>query len=120
MPGSLAICRLAAEDPVPLWATQGAFCCLTRTPEELSVVCQTDSVPSGVKAERGWRALAVRGPLDFGQTGIVAELTGRLAAAAVSVFVVSTYDTDYLLVRENDTPRAIAALRDAGHTVSLE
>ena len=116
--GSYAICRLGAGDRLPRWTTQGAFSSVTRTPEELSVVCEVGVVPDGVQAERGWRALAVRGPLDFSLTGVLAGLAGPLASAAISIFAVSTYDTDYVLVRERDLARAVVAIREAGHSVS--
>ena len=118
LPGRYAICRLEAADPVPPWAMQGTFFSVTRTSMELSIVCDMAAVPPGVRAEPDWRILAVQGPLDFGLTGIIAELAGHLAAAAISVFVVATYDTDYLLVRDAALSRAVAALRDAGHLIS--
>jgi hypothetical protein len=90
---------------------------VTRSDTELSVVCREEDVPAGASAERGWRALEVAGPLDFSLTGIVASLVSPLADAAVPIFVLSTFDTDYLLVREPDLPRAVEALRAAGHTV---
>lgn len=120
LPGRYSICRMDAETQVPQWAIRGAFFSVTRTVGELSVVCETAAVPPGVQAENDWRVFAVQGPLNFGLIGIVAELSGRLAAAAVSIFVVSTYDTDYLLVREVDVNRAVAALREAGHSVFSE
>jgi hypothetical protein len=116
-PGSFAICRLASADAVPAWAARGRVSSVTRTPDELSIVCEAGAVPVSVRAERGWRALMVEGPLEFGLTGILAGLTGALASAAVGVFSVSTYDTDYLFVREADVQRAVAALRAAGHRV---
>jgi len=118
IPGRYAICRLNAAATAPAWAVGGAFSSITRTATELSIVCLTDNVPADVEAQRGYRALAVRGPLDFGLIGLVAQLSATLAAVAISIFVVSTYDTDYLLVRDADLDRAAAALRDAGHTVS--
>jgi len=117
--GGYAICRLVADAPVPAWATRGAFSCVTRTAHELSIVCESDDVPADVKAERNYRGLAVRGPLDFSLVGVVAALAGTLADAAVSIFVVSTHDTDYLFVRDADLDRAVATLRAAGHIVSI-
>jgi hypothetical protein len=78
------------------------------------------AVLPGVQAEPDWRVLAIQGPLDFALTGVIAGLSGRLAAAAISVFVVSTYDTDYVLVRDADVSRAVAALRDAGHAICVD
>ena len=116
--GSYAICRLSADTPVPSWASRAAFSSTTRTPNELSIVCASEDVPPDVQAQRGYRGLVVRGPLDFSLVGIVASLAGALAAAAISIFVVSTHDTDYLFVRDADLDRAVAVLREAGHTVA--
>ena len=118
MPGRYAVCRLAAGAEFPGWAGRSGFSSITRTPNELSIVCATDDVPADAEAERGFRGFAVRGPLDFSLVGIVAALSSPLAAAGISIFVVSTYDTDYLFVREADLDRASAALRTAGHTVA--
>lgn len=84
-------------------------------PTELSAVCAFDLVPPGTQCEGPWRILAVRGPLDFALTGVMASLATPLADAGVSLFAVSTHDTDYLLVRAADLDRAVAALRAAGH-----
>ena len=118
LPDVYAICRLSASAAAPSWTGGGAFASITRSSNELSIVCASDAVPAEVQAQRGYRGLAVRGPLDFSLVGIMATLAGVLAAASVSIFVVSTYDTDYLFVRETDFDRATAALRSAGHTVA--
>ena len=118
VPGSYAICRLAPGDSLPPWVVNGTFFSVTRTPTELSVVCDVADVPSGVKAEGPWSALAVRGPLDLNITGVLAGLATPLATAGISIFVVSTYDTDYVLVRNHDVDRAVRSLRAAGHTIS--
>jgi len=118
MTGSFAICRLEPHAVVPPWATGMAFSSITRTANELSIVCASGAVPDAVLAQRGYRALTVRGPLDFSLVGIAAALTRILAEASISIFLVSTYDTDYLFVREADLDRAVAALRAAGHTVT--
>jgi len=120
LPGSYAICRLDATADVPSWAARPGFSSITRTAEELSIVCATDAVPDGIHAQRGYRGLAVRGPLDFSLVGIVASLAVALAAASISIFVVSTHDTDYLFVRDADLGRAVATLRDAGHAVVID
>lgn len=116
-PGELAVSRLAPDAPVPAWAA-GPFWSVTRTPAELSVVCPAEAVPAEVTAERGWRSFRVAGPLDFALVGILARLTAPLAAEGISIFALSTYDTDYLLVRAADVARAAAALRRAGCAVS--
>jgi hypothetical protein len=118
--GSYAICRLSPDATVPSWALHGAFASATRTRDELSIVSASADVPPDVQAQRGYRGLAVRGPLDFNLVGVLASLAGPLAAASVSIFAVSTFDTDYLFVRESDLDRAVAALRHAGHTVAID
>ncbi|MFO0952581.1 MAG: ACT domain-containing protein [Isosphaeraceae bacterium] len=119
MPGRLAVCRLPADvTPTDVgWAFGGTFTSWTRTPDEVSIVCDESSVPGEVRAERGWVALRIAGTLDFGLVGILAELSGVLASAGVSLFAVSTFDTDYLLIRSVDSARAVGALRSAGHSV---
>ncbi len=115
LPGEFAAVRLDAADPVPEWALRGRLHGITRTPDELSIVCDAAEVPQDVRAERGWRMLRVRGPLQFDLTGILASLTGPLAAAGVPIFSISTFDTDYLMVRAADASRATDALNRAGH-----
>jgi len=114
--GRLAVCRLGADEAVPPWAT-GGLVSVTRTVRELSIVCSADAVPAGVTAERDWRALEVAGPLGFELTGVIAALAGPLADRSVPAFAISTYDTDYLLVRGPTLPLARATLVAAGHIV---
>lgn len=117
LPGLFAVCRLDPVADVPAWAQRGPFSSVTRTAEELSVVCLQESVPPDIRAERDFRALKVEGPLDFSLTGVLADLSGALAAANISLFALSTFDTDYILVREADLERALDALSAAGHHV---
>lgn len=117
-PDRFAVCRLAPGEAVPAWAVQGPLTCFTRTESELSVVCLDGAVPDGVRAERGWRALRVAGTLDLTLVGVLAALLVPLAGAGVSVFALSTFDTDYVLVRHVDLARALEALRAAGHRVA--
>ncbi len=114
-----AICRLGADEPVPEWAAlvTSGLVSITRTPDELSIVVAEDAVPSEVRSEGGWRALSVLGPLPFSLTGVLASLATPLAAAEVPIFVVSTFDTDWLLLREEHLAAGVAALEEAGHTV---
>jgi uncharacterized protein len=120
LPEPLAICRLGPDDPLPVWATSAPFWSATRTLEELSIVVPDAVVPAAVRASRGWRAIRFAGPLPLDQTGILASVTGPLAAAKVSVFAVGTYDTDYVLVPFEQRREAIAALERAGHRISFE
>lgn len=115
LPEKLAVCRLAADAPVPEWAGQGSFFAVTRTSDEVSIVVPQAQAPSDVRQEPDFRALKVAGPLDFSAVGVLASLTGPLAEAGISLFALSTFDTDYVLVRERDLPHALAALRAAGH-----
>ena len=115
--GDLAVCRLGPSAVVPAWAdSPGPLCSVTRTREDLSVVCAERSVPIGIRCEKGWRALKVQGPLDFGLTGILDALTYPLAQAGISIFAVSTFDTDYLMLREASLEAAQQVLRAAGHS----
>jgi hypothetical protein len=116
--GRFAVCRLSQGDPLPAWALEGRFASITRTEDELSVVCAEERVPEEAAAERGWRCLKVEGPLDLSQTGVLASLAEPLAGASISIFVLSTYDTDYLLVKERDLEGALATLRASGHAIA--
>jgi ribosomal protein S18 acetylase RimI-like enzyme len=114
----LAVCRLDPLTELPAWATTAAlFYSVTRTPGELSIVCPEEIVPDGVTREGGWRALKLDGTFDFGQVGVLVSVTAPLAQAGVSIFAVSTFDTDYVLVKEPQLAAAVAALRDHGHEV---
>lgn len=113
---ALAVCRLPAMAQVPAWVA-GDVVSVTRTADELSIVCAAEAVPIGTVVEGPFRALAVRGPLAFTLVGVLASLLAPLAAAEVPVFVVSTYDTDLVLVPDDRVAAAAAALTDAGHRV---
>lgn len=115
-PDRLAVCRLAPKAAMPSWI-RGSFLSMTRTRDELSIVCDDDTVPADVKAERDFRALYIVGPIPFETTGVAAALVGPLAAAGISVFLIATFDTDYLLVKNDAFARAIDVLRGAGHEV---
>lgn len=117
LPGTLAICRLDASAGVPHWAT-GDVISITRTSDELSIVCSQNNVSENIQSEPDWRCFRVAGRLDFSMVGVIASLTGTLAAAGITVFVVSTFNTDYLLVKEADLESAVESLRSAGHVIS--
>lgn len=117
LPETFAVCRLEADAPVPGWAWAGEVACVARTRDELSIVCAQAAVPVGVRREGGWRCLKVEGPLDFALTGIMASLAAPLAAAGIPIFVFSTFDTDYLLVKAPTLARAVEALTAAGHHI---
>lgn len=113
----LAIVKLPPDADVPQLPLGGALLSLTITRDEISIVCSEDSAPKVEQSATGWRALRVAGDLDFSLVGIMASLSGALAEAGVSIFAISTYTTDYLLVREASLEQAVAALRAAGHTI---
>jgi hypothetical protein len=114
LPGELAVCRLDAEGPLPAWVfhADARFFSVMRTPEETSVVCPVDDVPPSVeRADKGWRALKVEGPLPLTMTNVTAKLTAPLGSAGIPVFALSTYDTDYLLIKSEHLERAVSLLR---------
>ena len=115
--GSYAVARLGADAPLPGWVVGGPFVSITRTADELSVVCREEAVPGGVRCVRGWRCLRVAGTLDFSLVGVLASLLDPLARAGVSAFAMSTFDTDYLLLKAETFERAVAVLQLAGHSV---
>ncbi len=121
LPQPLTIARLDPQDlqmsvPAALW--QDSFWGLMRTEEELSLVGSSEVLRVCDRCEPGWRALQVVGPLDFALTGILASLASPLAAAQISIFAISTFDTDYVLIKESDLQQAIQVLIKAGHQVS--
>jgi uncharacterized protein len=117
LPGRFAVSRLGPDDPIPAWTTQGAFYSVARTCDELSIVVEEFRVPAGTQSQGGWRVLKVHGPFVLSEVGVLASLTAPLADAGISVFVVSTFDTDYLLVTQERLTSAIAALDRAGHSI---
>lgn len=114
---TFAVCRLDGDAIVPDWAWTGEVACVTRTREELSIVCRADLVPEEVRRESGWRCLKVKGPLDFSLTGVFARIAQPLADAGISLFAVMTYDTDYVMVKQERLRDAADALMAAGHAV---
>jgi uncharacterized protein len=114
----LAVCRLMAGEAIPESLGRSSFFCVTKTKDELSIVCEEAYAPTAAKVNGGWRALRVAGTLDFSLTGILASLAAPLAGAKVSIFAISTFDTDYLLVKDAELRRATEALRAAGFKIS--
>jgi hypothetical protein len=113
--GLLAVCQLPPNAPVPMWASGEGFVSVTRTEDELSIVCAAEHVPEGMKHEKGWICLQLQGPFPFQMTGVLASFLEPLAAHRIPIFAVSTYDTDYVLVKQEDVERALQALKTAGH-----
>jgi hypothetical protein len=120
LPTRVTICRLASSSIIPDWAVTGAgFCSVTRTGQELSIVCSEDNVPAIARQDRGWRVFEIEGPFEFSAIGVLASVAVPLAEAAVPIFAISTFDTDYVLVKEPDVERAAMTLKSAGHQVTL-
>ncbi len=117
---TLAVCRLSADTELPSWfggTFHSTFYSATRTPEELSLVCEAERIPETIQAEKDWRCLRVSGTLAFQLTGILASLTTPLAQAKISIFAISTFDTDYLLVKHHALDEAIRVLEAEGHLI---
>jgi hypothetical protein len=119
MKWDLSICRLEQGSTIPSWALQGEFFNIGRTPDELSVVCESSRVPasSAFQIQEGWSCLKVAGPMDLSLVGVLASLCAPLAANQINIFAISTYDTDYILVPKTLLSKAVSALERAGHQV---
>lgn len=111
----VGICKLDVNAMIPTWAYRGNFFSVTKTPEELSIVCSETAIPANVLCEKSWKVLKIQGPLDFGLVGVLAKISSSLARAGVSIFAISTYNTDYILVREAFLNTALHALKQEGH-----
>ncbi|WP_334295851.1 ACT domain-containing protein [Clostridioides difficile] len=112
-----AVCRLNNDSKIPTWIDTEKFYSITRTDDELSVVCLNNNIPSDVKSEKEWRILKILGPLDFSLVGILSKLSSLLADNKISIFAISTYDTDYILVKEKDIEDACKILSCNGYEV---
>lgn len=113
--GEFAVCRFAPNAPIPEGVHSGPFLSITRTAEELSIVCLAESVPGDVQAERSWACLKLEGPFPFQLTGILASFIGPLAEHKIPIFAISTFNTDYVLLKEEVVGAALAVLAQAGH-----
>ena len=115
LPGQYAVSRLDGTEPIPAWADGAGFVSISRSADELSIVCLQVRVPGGVKSEGGWVRLQLVGPFAFGETGIVLSVVRPLSEAGMGIFVVSTYDGDFLLLKAADLDRGLRLLTEAGH-----
>ncbi len=113
---SFSVCRLAPDAGIPPWVPTKGLVSITRTAEELSIVCPSDAVPDSVRTERGFRGLKIEGPFEFSLTGILLAVIGPLGDAGISIFALSTYDTDYVLVKKKDLNQAVSVLSAFGHS----
>lgn len=116
--GRFALCRLSSEATIPAWADGSELVSITRTREELSIVCDEGRVPAETQCERGYSALRVEGTLAPDMVGVLVSLAGPLADAGIPIVGIGTYDTDYVLVRTVDLERARHALKSGGHIIS--
>jgi uncharacterized protein len=117
LPNQLMIFRLEANAAIPDWVLESTFFSIVRTTDELSVVCDATLLPENLPSEGPWRAFVVQGPLDFSLTGVLAGLAQPLAQASISIFAISTYDTDYLLVRSDEADLAAQVLSRSGYVI---
>lgn len=115
--GSYAVCRLDAASTIPAWADGEGFVSISRSEDELSIVCRTERVPGDVKQDAGWACYKFVGPFAFDETGIVSSVIGPLSDAGIGIFVVSTFDGDHMLLKEADIGRAEPVLTGAGHVL---
>ncbi|MCA1580027.1 MAG: ACT domain-containing protein [Acidobacteria bacterium] len=117
VPGVFAVCRLPPQSPLPAFPKETLLYSATRTDREVSIVCEEAAAPAGAICEYGWRALRLAGPIPFTVTGVIAAVSAPLARARLSMFVFSTYDTDYVLVRASDAQAAREALESDGFQI---
>lgn len=115
--GTFGVARLNKEEAIPSWGRNNEFYSLTCTTDEISIVCLAESIPKDVQKEGDWRVFKVLGPLDFSLVGILARISEVMAENSISIFAISTYDTDYILVKEERVQAATVALRNAGYEI---
>jgi len=115
--GTYAVGRLEPMSPIPVWADGEGFVSISRSDDELSIVCRAERIPSDVKQDTGWTCYKFIGPFAFDETGIVANVIGPLSDAGIGIFVVSTFDGDHMLIKETDVAQAESVLDTAGHTL---
>ena len=118
IPEEVSICRLGPDEPIPGWANNRVFSSITRTADEISIVCLAEALPSDLDAERGWRILKMEGPFDLSLIGILSGVANVLKTSGISLFVVSTFDTDYVLVKKEALAEASTALTGAGYKIN--
>lgn len=115
--GDYGVCRLSNDEDIPTWAKGEEFVSITKTSDELSIVCPIENIPEGINCEKNWRILKILGPLDFALIGILSKISSILANEKISIFAISTFDTDYILVKEEDIDNATKALSTNGYNI---
>lgn len=114
----LAICRLDASFVIPEWAKADEFLSITRTRDELSIICNEKNVPDDVQCDKGYIAIKFEGPFDFSMTGVLVSVANPLAEAGIPILALATYDTDYIIIKKDVKQAAINAIVAAGHKIS--
>ena len=118
LPGPYTVVKLAPDASIPEWATEGEFTSITRTAEELSIVCATRNLPPYIASPHLWICLKLQGPFPFSQTGVLLSFIEPLSKTDIPIFAISTYDTDYVLIQEAFAQQAISTLQQAGHELA--
>lgn len=116
--GAFSVCKLNPTEQIPAWLSKSSFSSITKTVDELSIVCEQGLVPTDVEAERDWVGLRIVGTIAFSQTGVISSITSPLAEAKISVFAISTFNTDYLFIKKENQEEAIITLKSNGLVVS--
>lgn len=114
------VIRLEKGESISKWVFAGEFYSITKTEDELSIVCLEKTIPLNIKEEKceiGWRILKIEGPLDFSLVGILAKISTLMADNGISIFAISTYDTDYILIKENNIKKAVNTLIAKGYKI---
>lgn len=112
-----AVCKIKGSQLLPEWATKGEFWTISKTSDEVSIVCDQNFIPPEVTAEKNWRAIKVLGPLDFSLTGILSSIANPLAENKISIFAISTFDTDYILIKQSELNNAVNILSKSGFKI---
>jgi hypothetical protein len=113
-----AICTLPNDTPIPDWALTQSLISITRTGKELTIVCRMDSIPSELQSDLNWRCFRIDGSFDLNQIGVISSISSPLADAGISIYVISTYDTDYFLVQDKNVEQTISTLSNSGHSIT--
>lgn len=117
--GEYSVCRFDKNDEIPKWIFNEEFFSITKTEDELSIVCLQDNIKENIKCEKGWKVLKIEGPLDFSLIGILSRISTLMANNDISIFAISTYDTDYILIKEESINKAIKVLEDSNYNIIL-
>ena len=115
--GKYSVCRINKDDEIPKWIFNEEFFSITKTEDELSIVCLQDKIKDDVLCERNWKVLKIEGPLDFSLIGILSKISTLMANNNISIFAISTYDTDYILIKEESIDKAIELLINNNYNV---